>query len=62
MYFTIGFVMTAELPLIFVCGYLIYVKQIYDQTLINSIDCLLLSLLHLLLMVLDTAGKDQDYF
>jgi hypothetical protein len=50
------------MPLVFCCGYLIYIKQSYDQTLIFSIDTLLLSLTLLLLLIIDVASKDDSFF
>ena len=50
------------LPVIFCCGFLIYLKQTYDQTLIYSIDTLILSLLLILFLVIDMASKDEHYF
>lgn len=61
-WFTLGFIVFSLLPLIFVCGYLIYIKQYYDQTLIYSIDTLLLSLALLLFLIIDIASKGQDFF
>lgn len=56
-WFTFGFIVFSLLPLVFVCGYIIYIKQFYDQTLIFSIDTLLLSLALLLFLIIDIASK-----
>lgn len=61
-WFTVGYILFSLLPLIFCCGYLIYLKQTYDQTLIYSIDTLLLSLTLLLLLIIDMASKDESFF
>jgi len=61
-WFTAGFILFSILPLIFCCGYLIYLKQNYDQTLIYSIDTLLLSLVLLLLLIIDISSKDESFF
>lgn len=61
-YFTFAFILFCILPLIFVCGYIIYIKQTYDQTLIYGIDVLLLSLALLLFLFIDMASKGSDYF
>ena len=57
-WFTAGFILFSIMPLVFCCGYLIYLKQTYDQALIYSIDTLLLSLTLLLLLIIDMASKD----
>lgn len=48
--------------MIFICGYVIYLESTYSQTLLSAIDCLILSILLLLLLILDIVGKDSNYF
>jgi hypothetical protein len=61
-WFSLAFILFSLLPLIFCCGFLIFLKQSYDQTLIYSIDTLLLSLALLLLLIIDIASKGDDFF
>jgi hypothetical protein len=49
-------------PMLFVCGYVIYLESTYSQILLSAIDALILTILLLLLLILDIAGKDPDYF
>lgn len=61
-WFTGSYILFSALPLVFVCGYLIYLKQSYDQTLIFSIDTLILSLVLILLLIIDVASKGEEFF
>ena len=61
-WFTAVFIVFSGLPLVFVCGYLIYLKQSYDQTLIYSIDTLILNLFQILFLIIDIANKDEQFF
>ena len=49
-------------PMLFVSGYVVYIKRQYDQTLINAIDSLLLDILLAILLIIDTNSKDDSYF
>lgn len=48
--------------MLFVSGYVVYIKRQYDQTLINAIDSLLLNILLAILLIIDTNSKDDSYF
>ena len=61
-WFTLAFMLFSILPLIFCCGYLIFLKQTFDQTLVYSIDTLILSLILILFLVIDMASKDASFF
>jgi hypothetical protein len=48
--------------MIFICAFIIYIKRAYDQTLVSSIDALLLSIATIIFMIIDGATKGEDYF
>jgi len=55
-------ILASIFPLIGVSSFIIYIKQTYDQSLIFAIDVLVLSLLEILFLIMDMAGKDEDFF
>ena len=61
-WFTLAYILFSMLPLIFCCGYLIFLKQTFDQTLVYSIDTLILSLVLIMFLVIDMASKDDSFF
>lgn len=60
--FAFLYVVTCLFPLLFVSGYVIYIKQLYDQTLISAIDSLLLDIFLVILIIIDTHSKDESFF
>lgn len=60
--FAFIYVLLCIFPLIYVSAYVIYIKQQYDQTLIYSIDALLLNIILLILLIIDTNSKDETFF
>lgn len=60
--FAFLYIVTCLFPLLFVSGYVIFIKPIYDQTLISSIDSLLLDIFLIILLVIDTHSKDESFF
>jgi hypothetical protein len=60
--FAFVYVITCLFPLLFASGYVIYIKPNYDQTLISSIDSLLLDIFLVILLVIDTHSKDESFF
>lgn len=60
--FTFLYIFFSLLPFVFNCGFLIYIKQSYDQSLIYAIDTLILSLFLLLFLVIDVVGKGEKFF
>jgi hypothetical protein len=47
------------LPMVFICGLIIFAKEEYDQTLYNAIDTLILSILLIIFVVIDGTKNGQ---
>lgn len=41
---------------------MIYIKPAYDQTLISSVDSLLLDIFLVIFLIIDTHSKDESFF
>jgi hypothetical protein len=60
--FAFVYILFCIIPFLYISGYVIYIKRLYDQTLINSIDSLLLDIILVILLIIDTNSKDDNYF
>jgi hypothetical protein len=60
--FAMLYIITCLFPLLFVSGYVIYIKPAYDQTLISSVDSLLLDIFLVIFLIIDTHSKDESFF